>query len=284
GDTVDGLDTLFSYWNTLHDDDGSKSVQISNSNEWVRKEKLNLLRQISEKSVVLNETVDLIAAYKLRREKLVQFVMLDAAENASLQSVTNLLLTLESKAEILRSEIYFLRRHYSRLNDEEATLVDLSSGGYSSALTKRQYVSPFRGIIGEIQIQPNEVCYEGEYIFTVHSPDDIEIHAYFSQKYIDRIFLNQVVKVSFPDGSVGKGYIKKYHISTKELPPEFQKKYEPTERTILTEIDPIDKTTAALWKKFYKMDVRVSLPRFGSEVYFPVQEEESKKLLSDKRK
>ena len=90
--------------------------------------------------------------------------------------------------------------------------------------------------------------------------------------------------MSFPDGSVGKGYIKKYHISTKELPPEFQKKYEPTERTILTEIDPIDKTTAALWKKFYKMDVRVSLPRFGSEVYFPVQEEESKKLLSDKRK
>ena len=67
GDTVDGLDTLFSYWNTLHDDDGSKSVQISNSNEWVRKEKLNILRQISEKNISLNETVDLIAAYKLRR-------------------------------------------------------------------------------------------------------------------------------------------------------------------------------------------------------------------------
>ncbi|MEM7298982.1 MAG: hypothetical protein AAF391_12035 [Bacteroidota bacterium] len=82
--------------------------------------------------------------------------------------------------------------------------------------------------------------------------------------------------ISFPDGSKGKGYIKKYHISTKELPPEFQKKYEPTERTILTEIYPIDEETANLWKKFYKMDVKVSLPRFNSEVYYPEEKNTEK--------
>jgi len=284
GDTVDGLDTLFSYWNELHDDDGSKSVQISNSNEWVRKEKLNLLRQISGKRAALSETADLITAYKQRKGKLVQLVMLDAAENSNLQSVTNLLLTLESKVEILKSEIYFLWQHYNQLTTEEANLVDAGSGGYSSIFTTRQYISPFRGIIGEIQAQPNEVCYEGEYVFTIHSPEDIEIHAYFSQEHIDRIFLNEVVRVSFPDGSEGKGYIKKYHISTKELPPEFQKKYEPTERTILTEIHPVDEKTATLWKRFYKMDVRVSLPRFKSEVYFPMEEDKDKKFISKKRK
>ena len=255
GDTVDGLDTLFSYWNELHDDDGSKSV-----------------------------TADLITAYKQRKGKLVQLVMLDAAENSNLQSVTNLLLTLESKVEILKSEIYFLWQHYNQLTTEEANLVDAGSGGYSSIFTTRQYISPFRGIIGEIQAQPNEVCYEGEYVFTIHSPEDIEIHAYFSQEHIDRIFLNEVVRVSFPDGSEGKGYIKKYHISTKELPPEFQKKYEPTERTILTEIHPVDEKTATLWKRFYKMDVRVSLPRFKSEVYFPMEEDKDKKFISKKRK
>ncbi len=272
GDTVQALDTLFSYWNELHDDDGSKSVQINNTNEWVRKEKLNLLRKISQKNVELREATRLLEEYGAQKEKLVQFVMLDAAENSSLQAVTNQLLSLESRQEILRNEVFYLRRHYNQLRSEEATLVDLTSGGYSSALTSNLYISPFRGIIGEIQIQPNEVCYEGEYVFTIHSPEKIAIHAYFSQKNIDRIFLNEIVKVSFPDGSEGRGYIKKYHISTKELPPEFQKKYEPTERTILTEIFPIDEETATLWKKFYKMDVRVSLPRFRSEIYMPDRE------------
>ncbi len=283
GDTIQALDTLFSYWNELHDDDGSKSVQINAKNDWVRREKLNLQRQIGEKSAGLRETQTLIDEYEKREEKLVEYVMLDAAENSSLHSITSMLITLRSKAEMLKSEVYYLRQHFNRLTKEEALLVDLSSGGYNSSLTRKAYISPFRGIVGEIQIRPNEVCYEGEYVFTIHSPDEIEIYAYFSQKYIDRIYLNEIVKVSFPDGSTGKGYIRKYHISTKELPPEFQKKYEPTERTILTEIRPIDEETAILWKKFYKMDVKVSLPRFSSEIHTPQDDFNPEKALASRR-
>ena len=112
-------------------------------------------------------------------------------------------------------------------------------------------------------------CYEGDYVFTIHSPDEISIHAYFDQEHISRIFIREIVDIQFPDGSSGRGYIKKYHISMKELPPEFQKKYEPTERTILTEIAPVDEQTADLWKKFYKMDVKVSFPKYHQETYFP---------------
>lgn len=280
GDTIHARDTLFSYWNQLHDDDGSKSVQISNANDWIRKEKLNLLRKISEKKIEAQVVLQQLKEYQVQKEKLVRFIMLDAADNSGLNVITNRLIQLKSQREILKSEIYYLKRHYSQLLKEESGLLDVSSGGYSSMLTRKLYRSPFKGIIGEIRIQPNEVCYEGEYVFTIHSPDKIEIHAYFSQKYIDRIFLNEIVDVSFPDGSSGRGYIKKYHISTKELPPEFQKKYEPTERTILAEIYPIDEEMADLWKKFYKMDVKVSLPRFNAQVHHPKEDNNIKTLAS----
>lgn len=268
GDTVFAKDTLFSYWNELHNYDGSKSVQINNSRDWITREILTVRSKISKKRIELSETIILIDEYVRRNDAHVQMVMLDATDHSSLQSSSNQLLSLRSKEKMIRGEIRILHSHLSGLLSEKTQFLG-GSGGYSSSLTERIYRSHMYGIIGEVQIQPKEVCYEGDYIFSIHSPDDISIHAYFSQEDISRIFVKAIVNVSFPDGSSGRGFIKKYNISTKELPPEFQKKYEPTERIILAEIAPIDDFSSELWKKFYKMDVKISLPKYNPKVYFP---------------
>ena len=59
-----------------------------------------------------------------------------------------------------------------------------------------------------------------------------------------------------------KGKIVHSYISTYALPSEFQKKYEPTERTILVDIEPINVNEAELWRKFYLMDVKLVIKRF----------------------
>lgn len=268
GDTIEALDTLFTYWNELHNDDGSMSIQMSSSNDWIRREKLSLLRQMADKRAQLSGIDRMLGELKIKEEKLTKLVMLDATSYTSLQNVSNQILRLENDVDLIKSELYYLNRHYKSLAEQEAQFVDASSGGYSSSITQKMYRAVSKAIVGEIRIQPSEVCYEGDFVFTLHSPDDITIHAYFPQETIDQIYLNEIVNIRFPDGSKGKGYIRKYHVSTRELPSEFQKKYEPTERTILAEIYPIDTYTADLWKRFYKMDVKVSIPKFGKEKYF----------------
>ena len=266
GDTVARADTLFTYWNELHNDDGVQSVQISNSRDWIKKEVLTLQAKISQKKAEISGIDQLLEEYKKRLDVQVQTVMLDASDHSGLQSTKNQVIALNGRNRLLNSELRILQGHLNQLKKEQRE--HLGVGGYSSSLTRRSYVSNKHGIIGEIQIQPNEVCYEGEYVFTIHSPEEITIHAYFEQEHISRIFVRRMINIEFPDGSRGQGYIKKYHISTKELPPEFQKKYEPTERTILAEIAPIDEESADLWKKFYKMNVKVSFPKYKRETYF----------------
>ena len=155
GDTVYRSDTLFTYWNELHNDDGSKSIQISSSKDWVRKEILNLQTKISQKRAEIFEVSQLIDQYDQRMNTQVQVVMLDAADHSNLQSTTNQLIGLKSKSQLLNSELGILRNHLYRLRQEQAQ--NIGYGGYSNTLTRRNFVSHMYGIIGEIQIQPNEV-------------------------------------------------------------------------------------------------------------------------------
>lgn len=94
---------------------------------------------------------------------------------------------------------------------------------------------------------------------TIHDVEKVFIKAYFDLKDLAHIKKGSIVLVEFPDKTISEGIINKLYISTYKAPTEFQKKYEPTERNILTEIVPLDKEQIPEWGKFYKLNLKVKI-------------------------
>ena len=66
------------------------------------------------------------------------------------------------------------------------------------------------------------------------------------------------MNIEFPDGTESKGLIKRFYYATYQLPDEFQKRYEPTTRTIAADIYPVNDNEYEHWRAFYKMSVSVT--------------------------
>jgi len=71
-----------------------------------------------------------------------------------------------------------------------------------------------------------------------------------------------IFKFIFPVGSTSYVYLKRFYIATYVLPEEFQKKYEPTTRSVAADIYPLNNEDLAKWKAFYKMGVDISKFKF----------------------
>ena len=67
-----------------------------------------------------------------------------------------------------------------------------------------------------------------------------------------------MLNITFPDGTETKGILRRFYYSTYPLPDEFQKRYEPTTRTVAADIYPVNDADYEHWKAFYKMGVSVS--------------------------
>ena len=93
---------------------------------------------------------------------------------------------------------------------------------------------------------------------TLHKDRPAFIKAYFEQEDIANFNTGDVFKVTFPDGSISYGILKRFYIATYVLPEEFQKKYEPTTRSVAADIYPLKEGEILKWKAFYKMGVDVS--------------------------
>ena len=119
------------------------------------------------------------------------------------------------------------------------------------------YVALIDGIIGNINFSPNEVCYEKQDVMTIHQKENISIRAYFDPKLMSHLDINDVMQIKFPDGMKGLGRISNIYISTKEVPVEFQNRYEPVQRNVVIDIMPITEEEGAGWVNFYKMTVDV---------------------------
>jgi len=140
---------------------------------------------------------------------------------------------------------------------EEEQLANKIASGMEYRNQTYYYVTPVSGEIGQINNSPNEVCYKTKDVMVIHQLENLKIKAYFNQQLYQEIQLGEIVSIEFPDGSVSKGVIDNFYVSTYELPPEFQKKYEPVERSIVVDVLPLDMDEASLWIGYYKMAVTV---------------------------
>ena len=114
------------------------------------------------------------------------------------------------------------------------------------------------GIATRIFIHGYETALKSEEIMALHEAEPAYIKAYFEQEDLRYFKEGDLFSIKFPDGSESIGVLRRFYIATYVLPEEFQKKYEPTTRSIAADIYPVDSVELKKWKTFYKMGVDIS--------------------------
>ena len=271
GDVIINGDTLFMY--TYEDqeqiDNDIKNITMtpssSSSSNWYLREKLNIKRQIAFKESQ-KKTVKLTLSSKKKELKDQERQILLGVDVAhKLPPIQSDIIELEGDIDAIRREIKILKRHLYALRKQEkeakaledAQMKDRINSGLQYRNATHYYVSPVSGEIGQINNSPNEVCYKRHDVMVIHQLENLKIKGYFNQALYQEIKLGEEVKIEFPDGTTGNGVINNFYVSTYELPEEFQKKYEPVERSIVVDILPLDMNEASLWIGYYKMAVTI---------------------------
>ena len=268
GDTVKEGDTLFSYKNRVYDDAGGSYHQFANSAENLGKEIRRLEQQIEFARVERNNTYQMYRLQKKELERIRKMVVLDVYQKEKYdrqsEKVEATLLDLRG----VRNQIKVLEAQLSQLSEQLNYNNYLATTGEGQAFATTHYVAPMDGIIGRINFNPREVCYEQDNVMTIHRPDRVCIKAYFYQEAVKDLKRGDRVTIKFPDGTKSIGMIENFYVSTYELPAEFQKRYEPIERSILANVIPVEQDQVQQWKKFYKMNVEVSAERMENLASF----------------
>lgn len=259
GEKVHKGDTLFSYVIEKAFEDDQNAIRASETKNKIARDILGIEKEILLKRTQLihvkKEQQQWIANY----DEKVNMVLLEVAHKNELNIIKQKQRALTLEAKLIAQEIYALqqlKRSFKNAGDQL-----LSSYG-SISNTFQHYIAPVDGISGTINFEANEVCYRQQEVVTIHDSKELMIRAYFSQKYNDYIQPGTAVTIKFSDGTVTKGKISNAYIATYALPSEFQKKYEPTERNILVDIIPANKDAEVLWRKFYLMDVSLTINRW----------------------
>lgn len=273
GDEVIAGDSLFSYvveTQTDNDFNNTFNTHDGNSN-WFLREKMAITRQIQLKKSDRKGIQTLIELKKAELEALKQRVYLGSELSHKIEPIKAKIQELENEKTSLSAEIRVLNNYLYRLKKQEELAMSQKLDRVKFEIEARAafeslilyYTTPITGLIGQIHKEENEVCYRSESVMTIHKLGVIKIKAYFLPEFADDIAIGDEVEVLFEDGSESKGVIQNFYISTYPLPPEFQKRYEPTTRSIVVDIVPKDELEAENWLSYYKMSVKVVKSRFN---------------------
>jgi multidrug resistance efflux pump len=226
---------------------------------------MNLKRQIAIKKSEIEgfKAMKEIKQFEVAEQKKQILMGVDVAHK--LPPLKSEISSIDSDIRTAGREIQVLRKHLAALQAAEKELEKLElqsmaekeNNGLQLYDQQHFYVSPIAGVIGQINNSENEVCYKSENVMVIHQLANLKIKAYFETSTVGKASIGDHVEVEFPDGTIGRGIIDNFYISTYEMPPEFQKKYEPTERSVLADIVPINEEEAKKWIGYYKMAVKV---------------------------
>lgn len=264
GDTVQTGDTLFFYKYENINTNGTTTVsQDEPSADWLIREKLNTKKQISMKKAALKRFKQQLEFKNKELEHQKELIILGVNDIESrLSYIQNDILRLESQREVMLKEIYYLRKHLKALEAQELEERKTRIQRYASVSAITPYIAKIPGIIGQINLDPNEVCYKQEKVLAIHQLNHLSMKAFFDPYDVPHINKGDKVWISFPDGSKGSGIIHNFYVSTYAVPAEFQKKYEPIERNVVAEVLPMNELEMTKWLKFYKMQAEVSKYRY----------------------
>jgi len=272
GDAIDGGDTLFVY--TYEDqaqvDHEVKSITQkykteADNTKWYDREILNIKRQMAIKKSEIAGVNSRLNGKKTERKEQEKQILLGVDVAYKLPPIDSDIIRFETDIDALGREIKILKNHLYLLRKQQKALADQDRSNVKESITRSMayrntryyYASPVSGEIGQINNSPNEVCYKAKDVMVIHQLENLKIKAYFDQSLYQEIQIGEEVSIEFPDGTVGRGVINNFYVSTYELPAEFQKRYEPVERRIVVDVLPLDMDEAALWIGYYKMAVTI---------------------------
>lgn len=248
-------DTLFSYVNNVYNESSVIERQIKEYDQ-ISKNKVELQFEIQKLEIDVKKTLRQLELLRIEYKKSSELVLLDIMTSKELGAIQDDINKAELNLWHLRQELNLKNNLYVNLRKTPSNV--RSKISYSPQ-NMSYYITPIEGLIGQINFSPNEVCYETQSMLTIHNTEKVNIKAYFNQEALQDLDRGTQVEIEFPDGSQSSGFISNISVATYELPSEFQKKYEPTQRSILATVEPQNNDDLELWKRFYKMNVKVSI-------------------------
>lgn len=301
GDDVHIGDTLFTYFlddDYFGDGSGggSNSVSIAgggSKNSWIERELYTLRKNVSLNATRIKDEQALLDIYYEDLERVRNEVILDAVSHTNLENLEYQINKLEASINLNRSENSVFRKQIAYLEEllkleepeREIRIDQETSGGGGGGGTSAQYMNapkkeylmlagieniqdykiftcPIEGNVTRIHKQPYEVALKSETILSVHQPNNVHIKGFFNQEDLKHLSQGDVVNIEFPDGTESQGIVDRFYSATYILPEEFQKKFEPTTRTLAADILPIGENDLEVWKKYYKLSVKVTKRTF----------------------
>ena len=211
-------------------------------------------------------------------DRTTQLVILDVLTKTRLDDLKLKLFEANQQKEASQAKINFISNNIRNIESRLNMSIDSYSNNYGAGGAtdiSSRYISPVNGVIGRIDYKPNEIVYKERTVFSIHNPDSMLIMAYFDPKVINFIDTGVIVDLVFPEGTRFKGTITHYFISTYQLPEEFQKKYEPTTRSIVAVVMPLNQNMDDIWRNFFKMNVKVVINKY---VYYREKRKQLRKL------
>jgi len=275
-DTVNVGDSLFIY--SLDDDNlggGGGGVAVANSDEggyssqltWVDREKFTLEKKIAMNNIDKIRAKEILKNFENELQHLENAIILDILPTDRYEYAKSEILRLKTEISKLDSENRQNNAYIAELNEMAAKSVmqrantassGNGNGGNGENTAPQVFYSPISGNVTRLYTHQFEVALKQDIIMSIHSDRPMYIKAFFEQEDIAYFNEGDIVNIKFPDGRTSKGFVKRFNYSTFQLPTEFQKRYEPTTRTVAADIYPVSTDDYALWRGFYKMSVTIT--------------------------
>lgn len=295
GDDVKVGDTLFTYFldDDLFNGGGSNAVSISTagkSNSWIDKEIYVLKKNVDLNKVRISDYELMLESSMNDLVRVQNEVILDAISHTNLENLEYRIEKLENDINLLGAQNRIYRKQlgylYKLKEDEESAkkqkieidqntangtlsssdVFGMTSSDLLAGINDQQgfnyFTCPIEGNITRILKQAFEVALKTENIMSLHQPEHVHIRGYFDQGDLGEIHEGDVVDIEFPDGTMSEGRVDRFEFSTRILPEEFQKKFEPTTRTLAVDILPLNDSDLEIWKKYFKLSVKISKRTF----------------------
>lgn len=274
-DTVQVGDSLFLFVEDIEEDDGNgSSVAVgrdsssgSSRYDWVEREIYNLRKKIAMNNTEIREQSDLLKTYEAEVPKLRNEVVLDALPQARLDLRLHDITELNAAIGRINSENNELRKLIAELTamlpaDKKKRVssgMAAAAGASGEDVSEpRVFLAPIEGSVNRIYTRQFETALKQEVIMSIHKNSPIYVRAFFNQEDLEYFSEGDELVVHFPDGSESRGILRRFYYSTVPLPEEFQKRYEPVQRSIAADVYPADSTEQRIWRSFYKMSVEVT--------------------------
>ncbi|MCX6296511.1 MAG: hypothetical protein NTX97_10670 [Bacteroidetes bacterium] len=274
GDTVKVGDSLFTYtldkdnlWGNISLSGGITATSYDNEWDWIEKEKYALMKKVALNKIDITESAALIASYKTEIQRLQNEVVLDVLPKNRLEYVQNEILRLSTAIAKLTSEnnqLYGLLKQLNsmikapRVKSTKSGSIGGGGNGNNDENAVKVFYSPIDGTVTRIYTHQYEVALKSEQIMAIHKNTPMYVKGFFEQEDLNYFKEGDMVNIVFPDGTESKGIIKRFYYATYPLPDEFQKRYEPTTRTIAADIYPVSDQEYSHWRAFYKMSVTIT--------------------------